>query len=93
MVSENIVKLRGEIARAALAAGRNPADITVVAVTKYVPVETITMAIGEGIADLGENRGQEFLGKQQILGPDIRWHIIGHLQTNKVRAVVGKVNL
>lgn len=93
VISENISGLRADIHRAAVKAGRSPADIEIVAVTKNVPVENITVAVEEGILDLGENRVQELVAKQPHLGQHVRWHLIGHLQTNKVRAVVGRIKL
>lgn len=93
VVRENISRLRGEIFRAAVKAGRNPADIEIIAVTKNVPVETISIAVEEGLLNLGENRVQELTAKRPYLGQNVRWHLIGHLQTNKVRMVVGKVSL
>ena len=93
MISENISRLRAEVASAAVKAGRNPADIKIIAVTKNVPLESVLEARREGMADLGENRVQELLAKQPLAGPGARWHLIGHLQTNKVRLVVGRVSL
>ena len=93
MVKENIARLRGEIYRTAVQAGRNPADIRIIAVTKNVPVDRIVPALGEGVTDLGENRVQELLEKQPLLDPGLRWHMIGHLQTNKVKAVIGRISL
>jgi pyridoxal phosphate enzyme (YggS family) len=68
------------------------ADVTVVAVTKTVGVEEIRRAIVAGCRDFGENRMQEFTGKRALF-PDVRWHFIGTLQTNKVKDVVGKAYL
>jgi pyridoxal phosphate enzyme (YggS family) len=93
MVKKNIARLRGEIFRAAVQAGRNPADIKIVAVTKNVPVQRILPALEEGITDLGENRVQELLEKQPLLDSGLQWHMIGHLQTNKVKSIVGKISL
>jgi hypothetical protein len=92
-ISENIARLKGEVFAAAVKAGRNPADIKIIAVTKNVPEEKMLAAVGEGITDLGENRVQELLDKQRHFGPGVRWHLIGHLQTNKVKPVVGRVDL
>lgn len=93
MVRENLREIRGEIEKAAMKAGRNPADIKIIAVTKNIIIDRIVPVINEGLTDLGENRVQEFLEKQPLLGTDIQWHLIGHLQTNKVKAVVGKISL
>jgi len=77
---------------AADAAGRDPADITIVAVTKHVGVVEVRQAIAAGCIDFGENRVQEFLGKYGLF-PDVNWHFIGTLQTNKVKDVVGRACL
>ncbi|MFZ5631579.1 MAG: YggS family pyridoxal phosphate-dependent enzyme [Bacillota bacterium] len=92
-IKENLAVLRGKVLAAAVKAGRNPADIKIVAVSKNVSVDRMLTAVEEGVTDLGENRVQELLSKQPHFGPWVRWHLIGHLQTNKVKAVVGRVNL
>lgn len=84
--------VRRQVADAADVAGRDPADITIVAVTKTVGIEDIRQAVAAGITDFGENRVQEFLGKYGLF-PDVRWHFIGSLQTNKVKDVVGRAYL
>jgi len=81
------------IADAARRSGRNPDAITLVAVSKTWPVDVIVGALEAGITDLGENRAQELKQKVAVLGDRPRWHFIGHLQTNKVRSVVGSVVL
>ena len=67
--------------------------ITLVAVSKTKPVEDIKTAYNVGVRDFGENKVQEFMKKQPLLPDDIRWHLIGHLQRNKVKYIVGKVYL
>lgn len=89
----NIKQLQERIAAAARRAGRNPAEIKLVAVSKTVTVERIREALACGINRLGENRVQEFLNKYQQLPPGVEWHLIGHLQTNKVNKIIGKVHL
>jgi len=84
--------VRRHVADAADAAGRDPADVTIVAVTKTVGVEEVRRALAAGIVDFGENRVQEFLGKYGLF-PTARWHFIGSLQTNKVKDVVGRAYL
>jgi len=91
-VAERYEIVRRQVADAADACGRNPDDITIVAVTKTVGVEEIRAAMAAGIRDLGENRVQEFLGKYGLF-PQARWHFIGTLQTNKVKDVVGRAHL
>lgn len=82
------------IAVAARRSGRDPAEVKVVAVTKTVPVETIRLAVAMGLCDLGENRVQEALAKQAVLGREgLRWHLIGTLQTNKARRAAESFDL
>lgn len=84
--------IRRQVADAADACGRDPADVTIVAVTKTVGVPEVTAALAAGVSDFGENRVQEFLGKYGLF-PEARWHFIGTLQTNKVKDVVGRACL
>lgn len=89
---ENYARIRQELKEAAVLAGRTPEDITLLAATKTVPVEVVNHAIRQGVACIGENRVQEFLSKYQDLAPCTR-HFIGHLQTNKVKDIVDKVDM
>lgn len=89
----NLERVRGDIKAAAAVAGRNFQRITIVAVTKTVPPAVIKEAVESGLSDLGENRVQELLEKMSGLPGNIRWHFIGRLQTNKVKAVIGRVHL
>jgi pyridoxal phosphate enzyme (YggS family) len=84
-ISENIAAVRARIAAAARRAGRNPADIALMAVSKTQPLEHIREAYDAGQRLFGENRVQEFAGKADALRDlqDAEWHMIGHLQTNK----------
>lgn len=84
--------IRRQVADAADVSGRDPSDVTIVAVTKTVGIDDITRAIAAGMQDFGENRVQEFLGKYGLF-PAARWHFIGTLQTNKVKDVVGRAHL
>lgn len=89
-LAENIAEVRACIAQAAEKAGRNPAEITLVAVSKTKPVELVQMAYNLGVSDFGENRVQEALPKiAQCHPPGLRWHLIGHLQSNKASKVSG----
>jgi hypothetical protein len=90
----NVEVVRSRIAAASARAGRSPDAVRIVAVTKGHPLERAREAVAEGLLDLGENRVQEALGKQAAW-PDapVRWHMIGHLQRNKVRLVVGRFAL
>ena len=84
--------VRRQVTDAADVAGRDPADVTIVAVTKTVGVEDIRLALAAGLSDFGENRVQEFLGKYGLF-PSAHWHFIGTLQTNKAKDVVGRAHL
>jgi pyridoxal phosphate enzyme (YggS family) len=84
--------VRRQVADAADVAGRDPADVRIVAVTKTVGVDDVRQASAAGCHDFGENRVQEFLGKYGLF-PLERWHMIGTLQSNKVRDVVGRAFL
>ncbi|MEY7998672.1 YggS family pyridoxal phosphate-dependent enzyme [Clostridium sp. Mt-5] len=71
----------------------NEKKVVLVAVSKTKPVEDIQSAYDAGIRDFGENKVQEFMDKEPVLPKDIRWHLIGHLQRNKVKYIVGKIYL
>jgi pyridoxal phosphate enzyme (YggS family) len=89
-LAENIAQVRGRIAEAAQKVGRDPAEITLVAVSKTKPVELVEMAYTLGVSDFGENRVQEALPKIERFHPEgLRWHLIGHLQSNKAGKVAG----
>lgn len=93
-IAENVSRIREEINRAALAAGRNPEEIQLCAATKMNDADAVRQAIAAGVDCCGENRVQELTAKLQedaYRGAPV--HFIGHLQTNKVRQVVGKVAL
>lgn len=93
-IAENIQEIRQRIAAAAEAAGRNPAEITLVGASKMNDAVACREAIAAGIDVLGENRVQELLGKYEEHAYDgAPLHFIGHLQRNKVRQIVGKVDL
>ena len=94
VIAENVAAVKENMRQAALAAGRNPEEITLVAATKVQTSETIRNAIKAGITVCGENRVQELVAKlaeNAYEGAPV--HFIGHLQTNKVKQVVGKVDL
>lgn len=94
-VAHNLDTVRQQIRTAARAAGRDPAEVTLVAVSKGQPPEAIRAAYEAGQRDFGENYVQEWQGKAQALADlvDLRWHFLGHLQRNKVKLVVGHVHL
>lgn len=87
MLSQRLEEVRARIERAAARAGRNARDITLLAVTKKFPASAICEAYALGVRDFGENYVQEFEGKRaEVAGlPDARFHLIGHLQSNKTR--------
>jgi len=89
----NVERVLDRVAEAALRAGRAPQDVTVVAVTKTVDVARIMEAINAGIKHIGENRVQEFVKKHDFIPAGIKRHLIGTLQTNKVKYIVDKVDL
>jgi pyridoxal phosphate enzyme (YggS family) len=78
---------------AAARAGRDPADVTVIAVAKTFPADAVVQALEAGATDIGENRALELRDKMSVLGDRPRWHFVGHLQTNKVRGLAGRVAL
>jgi len=88
---QSLTAVQNRIADAAKRAGRKPSDITLVAVTKTHSPEEINEAIACGVTDIGENKVQEILSKYDAVTTGVRWHLIGHLQTNKVKSVVDKV--
>ena len=93
-IAENVARIKAEMAAAAMAAGRNPKDILLCAATKMNDAENVRQAIAAGVDCCGENRVQELtqkLSENAYEGAPV--HFIGHLQTNKVKQVVGKVSL
>lgn len=97
-VKNNLDSVKKRIATAAARAGRNPEEITLVTVTKGFPVSRIVEVVEAGADALGENRAKEAAEKYEVLGREVEghelfWHIIGTLQTNKVRYVIGFAEL
>ena len=93
-IAENVAKVKAEIEQAAIAAGRNPRDILLCAATKMNDADAVRQAIAAGVDLCGENRVQELTAKlSEDAYRGVPVHFIGHLQTNKVRQVVGKVDL
>lgn len=89
-VREKYREIEERKAAAARRAGRDPDEVLLLAVTKLHTAEEINEAITAGATDIGENRVQELLAKYEEVKP-VRWHLIGHLQTNKVRQIIDKV--
>lgn len=93
-LKETLPRTLEEIREAALRAGRDPQEVTLVAVTKGHPVEALRAALEAGIRDLGENRVQELLEKVEEVGKEgVRWHMIGHVQSRKAPSLVGVADL
>ena len=87
-IAERLERVEARIAAAARRVGRDPASITLVAVSKTVSPDRIKDAVAAGVRVLGENRVQEAQGKIEALGRLAQWHLVGHLQTNKARLAV-----
>ena len=92
-IRDNIQTVRERIKAAAAAVGRDPEEITLIAVSKLHPAEDVDAAAECGILYFAENKVQELCKKQPLVKTDVRWHLIGHLQTNKVKQVIDKVCL
>ena len=92
-ITENLSMVESKIAAACKRAGRERDEVKLIAVSKTQPVEAIREAMEYGINSFGENRVQELREKTEIIKDNLDWHLIGHLQTNKVKYVVGKVSL
>lgn len=93
MIKDNVKRVMEEIAEAALASGRQPEDVTLVGVTKTVTFRQAKELIDAGVQNLGENRVQSLLEKYDHLKDEPVWHLIGHLQTNKVKYIADKVSV
>ncbi|MDR3759659.1 MULTISPECIES: YggS family pyridoxal phosphate-dependent enzyme [Enterocloster] len=93
MIKEQLEEVRERVNAACLRAGRDPKSVTLIAVSKTKPAQAVQEAYEAGARDFGENKVQEILQKQPALPQDIRWHMIGHLQRNKVHQVIGKAVL
>jgi pyridoxal phosphate enzyme (YggS family) len=93
---ENLQSVRARVAEACRRAGRGPEAVTIIAVTKYVGAELARALVTAGCLDLAESRPQSLWAKAEALGdlaPPPRWHLVGHLQRNKVRRTLGVVSL
>ncbi len=91
---ERLIDVQKRVGEAAARARRDPDEVQLIPVSKFHPLEEIQMLMTAGITDFGENRVQELLEKQSVLsGAEVNWHLIGHLQRNKVKYVVRMPNL
>ena len=93
MIKDNLAIVHQNIRKACESADRNTDEVTLIAVSKTKPVSMLTEAYACGCRDFGENKVQELTSKYEVMPKDIRWHMIGHLQTNKVKYIVDKVYL
>ncbi len=90
-VQKKLEEVRARIREASDKAGRNDRDVTLIAVSKTKPVSMLMEAYQAGMRDFGENKVQEILDKYDRMPSDVKWHMIGHLQTNKVKYIIDKV--
>lgn len=93
MLKENLKQVEQHILDACKASGRTREEVTLIAVSKTKPVSDLEEIYDAGVRDFGENKVQELCEKYEVLPKDIRWHMIGHLQRNKVKYIVDKVAL
>ena len=93
MISENLEYVRRNIEEACRRVGRRPEEVTLITVSKTHPVPVLKEAYEAGARDFGENKVQELVDKLPQLPEDIKWHMIGHLQRNKVKYIIGRTTL
>lgn len=93
MLKENLDKVNENIKKACETAGRNPQEVTLVAVSKTKPLSDIEELMTYGVEEYGENKVQELCDKYENISRPVNWHLIGHLQTNKVKYIVDKACL
>lgn len=93
MLTENVIEVEKNIQAACDRAGRSREEVRLIAVSKKKPVSDIEEVLTTGILDYGENKVQELSDKYDVLPKNIRWHMIGHLQRNKVKYLIGKTVL
>lgn len=93
MLRENLKQVEENIVNACKKAGRERNEVTLIAVSKTKPIEMLQEVYDAGIREFGENKVQEMCDKIEVLPKDIRWNMIGHLQTNKVKYLIGKTSL
>lgn len=93
MIKENLITVEKNIQDACMRAGRSRDEVTLIAVSKTKPVSDLMEAYDAGIRVFGENKVQELVDKIDKMPDDVHWHMIGHLQRNKVKYIVGRVDL
>ena len=92
-IAENLKEVQRDINEVCKKCGRDPSEVTLIAVSKTKPLEDLKEAYDAGARDFGENKVQELTAKMPNLPSDIRWHMIGHLQRNEVKYIAGEVEL
>ncbi len=93
MIKTNLHEVEQNIQNACNKCGRDRNEVTLIAVSKTKPVSMLQEAYDAGIRDFGENKVQELCEKEELMAKDMQWHMIGHLQTNKVKYLIGKTKL
>lgn len=93
MIQAQLEEVRKQITEAATKVNRDPKEITLIAVSKTYPINAIEVAMTAGCKDFGENHVQELCEKIEVIEQEVNWHLIGHLQTNKVKYIIGKTAL
>lgn len=93
MIRENLAYVENEIEQACSRSNRDKNEVTLIAVSKTKPVSMLEEAYAYGCRDFGENKVQELVDKYEVMPKDIKWHMIGHLQRNKVKYIIDKVAL
>ncbi len=93
MLKENLTEVQSRVEQACKRAGRDVTEVTLIAVSKTKPVTDLQEIYNAGVRDFGENKVQEMCDKMEKMPKDINWHMIGHLQRNKVKYIVGNVAL
>ncbi|MCF6137026.1 YggS family pyridoxal phosphate-dependent enzyme [Pseudalkalibacillus berkeleyi] len=91
-ISDNLQSINQQISKACERSNRNPENVSIIAVTKYVSVETTQEAVDSGIVHLGENRDEGFIHKYEQVTGHVKWHFIGTLQSRKVKSIIDKVD-
>jgi len=92
-LEKNIEDVLARVKNAAINSNRDPEEVQLIAVTKTVDIDIVKRAIDYGIVHVGENKVQELTRKHEEIGPVTKWHLIGHLQRNKVKYIIDKVDL
>ena len=93
MIAENLKYVNERIQKSCLKAGRDEKEVTLIAVSKTKPVSDLMEAYQEGCREFGENKVQELVDKYEVMPKDIHWHMIGHLQTNKVKYIAPYISM